>query len=218
MLYRKKTIILVGGGGHCKVIIDAIKKSRKFIIYGVIDKNLAKGTSILGSKVIGRDNMLPMIFKQGIKNAFISVGSTGNCGIRKKICDNLKNIGFKLPIITHPNSVIAEDVKFGEGTFVAAGAVINPGVKIGKNVIINTSSSVDHDCEIADFVHIAPGVTLSGNVKIGSQTHIGTGTKIIQGLSIGKNCMVKAGELVRRDVPDNITYSDRIYEEYLKRE
>lgn len=202
MRLGKESVILVGGGGHGKVVVDAIKNSDEFIVYGIVDLKLPKGTSVLGVRVVGTDKLLPQIFKNGIKKAFISIASIGNCDIRKKIYANLKGIGFELSVIIHPKAIVAEDAEIGEGTFVAAGAVLNPGVKIGKNVIVNTSSSVDHDCRIGDFVHIAPGVTLCGAVRVGEATHIGTGANVVQCLDIGKNCMIKAGTLVRRSVCD----------------
>lgn len=201
----KKKIVLVGGGGHCKVIIDATRKQKEFSIYGITDSKLRKGTEILGVPVLGKDDMLREVFKKGIKYAFISVGSIGNCSIRKRIDEKLHQIGFKLPVIIHSKAIVAKDVEIAEGTFVAAGAVINPGTKIGRNSIINTSASVDHDCEISDFVHIAPGVTLSGGVKVGSETHIGTGANIIQCVKIGRGCMVKAGTLLTCDLADGQT-------------
>ena len=198
----KKQIVLVGGGGHCKVIIDAIKLKNKFSIYGITDFKLAKKTKILGVPVLGKDDMLLEIFKKGIKYAFISVGSVGDCSIRKRIDKELVKIGFKLPVIIHPRAIAAKDAEIGEGTFVAAGVVINPGTRIGRNAIINTSASIDHDCEIGDFAHIAPGVTLSGGVKIGSETHIGVGANIIQCVKIGIGCMIKAGALLTDNLGD----------------
>ncbi|MFH1394797.1 MAG: serine acetyltransferase, partial [Candidatus Omnitrophota bacterium] len=94
------------------------------------------------------------------------------------------------------------DVEFAEGTFVAASATINPGTKIGKNVIVNTSSSIDHDCWIEDFVHIAPGAILCGTVTVGEGTHIGIGANIIQSIKIGKGAFISAGRIVKRDVAD----------------
>jgi UDP-perosamine 4-acetyltransferase len=196
---EQNNIVLVGGGGHAKVIIDAIKCAGKFGIYGIVDSILPEGTSVLGIKVLGGDSELPKIFKQGVKYAFISVGSLGDCSARKRIAENLEKIGFKLPVIAHPKAVIAQDVRLGDGTFVAAAAVINPATKIGKNAIINTSSSIDHDCEIGDFVHIAPGVTLSGCVKIKDEAHIGTGASIVQKITVGAKVMVKAGTTVKHD-------------------
>lgn len=198
----KKKIILAGGGGHCKVIIDAIRKSGEFDIYGVVDPNIAPGKDILGVKVIGGDDMLPALFDKGLRYAFIGVGSVGDCGLRKKIGARLLNIGFKLPVIAHPGATIADRVELGAGTFVSAGAIINPGVRTGRNVIINTSSSVDHDCIIGDFVHIAPGAVLSGGIKIGDEAHVGTGARITQYLTIGRRCMIGAGQTVRHDMPD----------------
>lgn len=203
----KKEIILLGGGGHSKVVIDAILNMQEFKIYGIVDPQLPPGSSILDIPVMGKDDMLPALFRKGIRYAFIGVGSVGNCDARKKIYHNLKKRGFILPVIIHPKAIVARDVAIGEGTFVAAGAVINAGTKIGKNVIINTSSSVDHDCMIGDFVHIAPGATLSGGIKVGDETHIGTGANIIQCLNIGKEAFIPAGKTVIKDVTDKEKYT-----------
>lgn len=203
MLGKKKKIILVGGGGHCKVVIDAINKSGKFSIEGIIDNKLKVGEKVIGISVIGGDNKLSELYKGGITKAFIAVGSVGDCSVRKVIYEKLNDIGFNLVVIVHPQAIVAQDVTIGAGTLVAAGAVINPAATIGRNVIINTRASIDHDCEIGDFVHIAPGVTLSGTVKIGEDTHVGTGTSVIQDISIGKRCMVKVDTTVKRDVADD---------------
>jgi|SRR3989338_1307293 len=193
-------IILVGGGGHCKVVMDAIESSGEFNIYGITDPSLPMGTSVLNRKVLGGDDILPELFRKGIKHAFIGVGSIGNCDIRKKIYNNLKDIGFRLPSIIHPKAIVSKHVEIGEGSFIAAGAVINAGTKIGKNAIINTSSSIDHDCEIGDFVHVAPGAILSGGVKVGGNTHIGVGAKVIQYLAIKENSFIKAGALITENI------------------
>ena len=198
----KQKIVLIGGGGHAKVIIDAILKKSDFNIYGIVDKNKKKSSSVMNVPIIGSDDDLSKIY-QSVKHAFIAVGSIGDCSLRKNIYRNLKEIGFTLPVIVHPNVVIANEVQIGEGTFIAAGAVINPGTKIGKNVIVNTHSSIDHDCELGDFVHIAPGATLSGTVKIGNETHLGTGANVIQGSNIGEKCMIAAGATIRCNMPND---------------
>lgn len=202
----KKELVLIGGGGHCKVVIDAIRNSRKFSIYGIVDKNLPKGKLIYGVKVIGADDALPELFKKGIRNAFISIGSIGNCEVRKRIHHKLKNLGFRLPVIVHPKAVVAGGVKLAHGTFVAAGVVINPGVRIGQNSIINTSSSIDHDCTIGNFVHIAPGVTLSGSVSVGDETHIGIGANVIENINIGKKCFLRGGTTLSEDIKDGVKF------------
>ncbi len=196
-------IVLLGAGGHCKVIIDAICSTGLYKIAGVVDLNCNYKSKILGIPVIGNDDILPKIFDSGIKNAFVAIGSISDCSLRKKLCKKVKQIGFRLPVISHTKSVIANDVQIGEGTFIAPGAVINAGTKVGRNSIINTSASVDHDCRIGDFVHIAPGVTLCGEVEVGNETHIGVGANVIQCIKIGKRRFIKAGSLVKSNQPDN---------------
>lgn len=197
-------VVLIGGGGHAKVIIDAVRKSGKLEIYGILDPKLPKGSLISGVKVIGNDDMLPELSKKGIKSVFIALASTNSngCSIRGEIYKKLKKMKFKFPKIVHPDAIIASDVIIGEGAFIAAAVVINPCVIIGNNVIINTKASVDHDCIIGDSVHIAPGVTLSGGVKVGDETHIGMGVSIIQCITIGKQCMVGAGTTIRHGMSD----------------
>jgi len=196
----KKNILLIGGGGHAKVVADAIKKAGDFAIFGIIDPMFPAGSIISGIKVLGGDDKLKLFFDKGIKNTFIGIGSIGDCAIRKRVDHFLKPIGFTMPVIKHPSAIIGDDVELGEGTFVAAGVVINPGTKIGRHAIINTSSSIDHDCLIGDFVHIAPGVTLSGGVKVGDEVHIGIGSNIVQNINIGKRCFVKAGSIISTDL------------------
>lgn len=202
----KEKIALIGGGGHCTVIIDAIVNSGEYDIEGVVDPKLETGSKIFGFPILGGDDILLDLYKNGVKNAFISVGSVGNCELREILYKKIKDIGFNIATVVHPKAVVARDVKIGEGTFIAASATVNPGTKIGKNVIINTASSIDHDCIIGDFVHIAPGVTLSGEIKVGSQTHIGTGANVIQRMTIGKKCMVGAGLTLRDDLRDGQSY------------
>lgn len=196
-------IIIIGGGGHCKVVIDAIKKGKCFRIEGIVDANKKVGTKILDIPVVGNDGSLTDIYKNGIKNAFIAIGSVGDCSLRIKIYKRLKEIGFNLPVIIHPRAIVARNCSMGEGVFIAAGAVINAGVKIGKNAIINTASAIDHDCKIGDFAHISPRVALCGEVNIGNFTHIGAGTVVNQQISIGDNCLIGSGSVVVKDVKDN---------------
>ena len=199
----KEKIILIGGGGHCKVVIDAIRKGGIYDIAGIVDKDLKTGSVMLDIPVLGNDDELETEFKAGVKNAFISVGSIGDCGLRKKLYENALEKGFNFPKIIHPSAVIADDVEIGDGTFVAASVTVNTGAKIGKNVILNTQSSIDHDCKIGDFVHIAPGVKLSGGVKVGDESHIGISAAVVQNKTIGKRCFVKAKECVYKDLIDD---------------
>ncbi|HEX3032888.1 MAG TPA: NeuD/PglB/VioB family sugar acetyltransferase, partial [Bacillota bacterium] len=120
--------------------------------------------------------------------------------LRSKLFDKFKADGYSFASVIHPSAIIGYDVELGEGVQILAGAIIQPGSRVGANTIINTKASLDHDCIIGAQVHVAPGVTMSGNVRIADGVHIGTGAVLIQGISVGRNSLVGAGAVVIRDV------------------
>ena len=194
-----KDVIIIGAGGHAKVIADIIYKSGDNLI-GFLDDNLAnKGKEIyLGKKVLGTTKDI----ENYNKNYFI-IG-IGNNSIRKKI-NNENNL--KLYTAIHPSAIIAQDVKIGIGSVIMAGVVINPGTVIGKNCIINTCSSLDHDNLLEDYVHISPGAHLAGTVTIKEGTWICTGAIVKNNITIGKNNIIGAGGVVIKDIiEENGTY------------
>lgn len=197
-------IVLVGGGGHCKVVSSIILENNDFKIVGISDVESELGKEINGIKIKYTDDQLEKLFKEGVKNAIITVGSTGNPVLRIKLFNKIKSIGFFAPVIIAKSAFIGKNVSIGEGTVIMPGVIINTGVKIGKNCIINTGAIIEHDCIIEDNVHIAPGVTISGGVLVGENTHIGTGSSIIQNIKIGKNSLIGAGSVVVKDTPNNV--------------
>ncbi|WP_026889828.1 acetyltransferase [Clostridium beijerinckii] len=192
-------IILVGGGGHCKSIIDSLNGLKQFEIVGIVDKKISENMG-LGIDVIGNDENLGELYKSGIKNAFICVGSVGNPCIRVKLYNILKNIGYNFPKIIDKTAIVSESALINDGVFVGKGAIINAKVTIEKQCIINSGTIVEHDCNISEFVHLAPGVTLSGGVSIGKRTHVGTNSTIIQNVTIGNDVIVGAGSVIIKDI------------------
>ena len=189
-------IVVIGGGGHAKVIISIIKKSKKYNIIGYTD--IKDNGEILGVKYLGNDDILEEIYlKKAAKFAVIGIGQIKNVETRKQITEKIKKIGFIFPSIISIDSIINEDVKIGKGSVVMDGVVINSGTEVGKYSIVNTKASIDHDCKIGNFVHIAPGVTVSGEVKIGDNTFIGTGSSVVNNITIKSNTFIKAHSLVK---------------------
>ena len=189
--------VILGAGGHAKVVIDLLKSLKTDCDIELLDDAVPKGTFISGIPVCGK---ISECTDYSTSNRFI-IG-IGNNHTRKIISEK-----YNLHYITliHPSAVIGSGVKLGEGTVVMANAVINSDSFIGKHCIINTAASVDHECEIADYVHISPGVHLAGNVKIGEESWIGIGACVSNGLGIMKNSVVGAGTVVIRDIPDGCT-------------
>jgi sugar O-acyltransferase (sialic acid O-acetyltransferase NeuD family) len=195
-----KGILLIGGGGHCKSVIDTISKTNQYSHIGVIDKEGKIGESILGVPIIGCDDELPRLFQAGFKEAFVTVGSVGNPKIRIELFRVLEKIGFKIPNIVDITALISNDVKLDKGIFVGKNAVINAGSCIHNGATINTSAVIEHDCIIEEFSHIAPGALLCGEVKVGKNTHIGARSVIRQQIKIGSNSIIGMGSTVLKDI------------------
>ncbi|MDR3594089.1 acetyltransferase [Clostridium sp.] len=195
-------IILVGGGGHCRSIIDSINNLKQFDIVGIVDKKPNECIG-LGVDIIGSDEQLNWLYKSGIKNAFIGVGSVGNPSIRIKLYRMLKNLGYSFPKIIDKTAIVSPIAIIDEGVFVGKGAIVNAKAVIAKQCIINSGAIVEHDCNIGEFVHLAPGATLSGGVNIGKRTHIGTNSTIIQNINIGNDVIVGAGSVIVKNIRAN---------------
>lgn len=196
-------IILIGGGGHCKNIIDIINSEKSFNIVGILDLKENIGKEICGVKIIGTDDELYKI-RNNISNAFISVGSIGNVEVRKKIYIKLKQFKFNIPYIKDKSAIISENVKINKGALICKGVIVNADTVIGENCIINSGAIIEHDCKIGDFVHIAPGSIICGGVSIENNTHIGAGSTVLQYRNIGKCSIIGAGSVVTRDIGNNI--------------
>jgi UDP-perosamine 4-acetyltransferase len=190
-------IILIGGGGHAKVLSDSIE-NRSILGYTELnDLNILPDLKYLGNDRVIMDYDPNKIY---LLNGIGSVSTTKR---RRDIYLYFKNLGYNFYNIIHPFSYVSRSSLMNEGVQVMAGVVVQAGVYLGENSIINSSASIDHDCYIGAHVHIAPGTILSGNVSVGEGTHIGTGSKIIQNVNIGTNCLIGAGSLVLSDIPDN---------------
>lgn len=198
-------ILLIGYGGHAKVVTDTIDNSGQYRIAGYVEKNSLVEGAYRGRGVIGSDCDLQEIYNKGIHNAFISIGFMGNSELRRKLYERLKRIGYILPVIVDESAVIAEDAVIEEGTYVGKNAVVNANACVGKMCIINTAAIVEHDCSIGDFSHIAVGSVLCGNVSISEDVFVGANATLIQGTSVGKNSIIGAGAIVLRNVACNQT-------------
>jgi acetyltransferase EpsM len=187
-------VIIIGGGGHAKVLIDCIESENKFEIFSVWDDN-PDLHQILTYKVKRREdvNLYPSV-------KFIL--AIGNNRTREKI---VKELSAEYFTTVHPTAVISKYAIVGKGTVIFAGAIVNAGAVIGDHCIINTGAIIEHDCVIEDYVHISPNAALSGGVKIGTATHVGIGANVIQNVTIGSNVNIGSGAVVISDVPDNCT-------------
>lgn len=200
MINTRKRLVIIGAGGHGKVVADV---ARRMGCYGTIvfldDDNSVKECG--GFPVVGTSGEAEHYQKE--YDIFVAVG---NAVIRGRIMEELKAAGAFVPVLIHPDSVVGQGVMIGDGTVVMAGAVINPDTQVGNGCIINTCSSIDHDCRIGDYVHVSVGAHVAGGVSIGKNSWIGAGAVIRNQICIAKDCMVGAGAVVVKDIDVGGTY------------
>lgn len=200
-------IVIVGGGGHTRVLIGMLKRSQ-LPIQGIITRNEALlGSEVHGVPVLGLEGQVALNAQEiaivnGVGNWASSKGS--GLDVRAGIYTRYTDQGFFVAPVISGDAIIQPDIMLGHGVQVMPGATIQPGAMIGENAIINTRAVVEHDCVIAPHVHVAPGAVLCGSVSVGELTHIGAGAVIIQGVKIGANVVIGAGVTVNSDVPDGV--------------
>ena len=190
----KDKIILIGGGGHCRSVIDVIEQEDKYLIIGIVDTKENVGKKVFNYEVIGCDDDLVTLFGT-CRNAFITVGHIKSNALRVKIYSTLKEIGFTLPTIISPLAYVSKYSRIGEGTIIMHHALINANVKIGKNCIINSKALIEHDCIIGNHCHISTASVINGGVTVKENTFFGSNATSKQNIEI--NGFIKAGSLVK---------------------
>ena len=193
-----KNVVIIGAGGHAKVIADIVLLSGDNLVGFLDDDERKQGLTIFKQyKVIGK-----ISDSEKYQDSYFII-AIGDNARRAEISESLK---VKYYTAIHPKAIIADTVKIGEGTVVMAGAVINPSTKIGKHCIVNTSCSIDHDNTLEDYVHISPGAHLAGTVYIEEYTWICAGATVSNNVSISSDIIVGAGATVLKNLSTAGTY------------
>lgn len=198
-------LLLVGGGGHCKSIIDVIENSSRFTVRGIVQPKTNENTSLLGYPILGEDADIPELLSNG-NDALVTVGQIKTPDIRKRLYDLMIRLKASLPVLVSDKSYVSRHSELGNGTVVMHGAIINAAARINVNTIINSMALIEHDVMIGEHCHISTGTRVNGGVQIGDGSFIGSGVIIHQGIRIGTKCIISAGSVVSKDLPDNTLY------------
>lgn len=198
-------IVILGGGGHAKVVASILRKLKDYAICGYTDRE-DRGP-LLGAPYLGTDAKLAALAHEKKElNATLAVGQIGLGAARRSIYAGLGELPMSFPAIVSPHAIINEEVEIGEAGVVMDGVVINSGARIGRGAILNSNCIVEHDTQIGDWVHVAPGVTISGGVTVGALSMIGAGAVVIEGKRIAEGCIVGAGAVVVHDLTEPGVY------------
>lgn len=199
-----RDLILLGGGGHCKSVIE-VAESAGYNILGILDRPEDVGKSVLGYKVLGVDDDIP----QYVSNVefVITLGFIKNPAIRIKLYNKIKAVNGKLATIVASTAHVSRYANLGEGTVVMHQAFVNAGAQIGDNVILNTFTNIEHDVVIGNQCHISTGVMVNGDCKIGERVFAGSQSVFINGITVGNDIIIGAGSVVSKSIETKGIYA-----------
>ena len=198
-----RDIVILGGGGHSKVLIETILACHEDISIVLLDDKFSidKSIEVLGFPIIGKLTKIYEIdFKEKYNNAIVAIGKSD---LRIKWINTLLKNNYKVPSFVHPTAYISPSSSIKAGTVIFPKALVQSNVILGKGVILNSNSIIEHDGIVGEGSHICPGVSIAGNVKIGNLSFIGIGSSVKEGINIGKNVVVGAGSVVLKNIDDN---------------
>lgn len=200
---EEKPLILVGGGGNCKSVIDAAESIGREI-KGILDLPQYFGEDCLGYRIIGTDSDIPMYIEEC--EFIVTIGFITNPEHRVQLHKHIAEAGGTFGTVIASTAHVSQHAEIAPGTAVLHNANVNAGAKIGKGCIINTGANIEHDVHIGDYTHISTGAMVNGDCKVGRSTFIGSGAVIANGVSIADNVTVGAGAVVCSDITEKGTY------------
>lgn len=201
---NKKNLVLIGGGGHCKSVIE-VAESAGYNILGILDRPEEIGKKVLAYEVIGSDDDIPQFIDEA--EFVITVGFIKNPALRIKLYNKVLEAGGKLATLVASSAHVSKYAIIGEGSVVMHKAFVNAGAVIGNNVIINTFANIEHDAHIGNQCHISTGTMVNGDCIINENCFIGSQTVLANAISICSDVIIGAGSLVRKSICQAGIYS-----------
>jgi len=202
MTAATRRLVVLGASGHGKVVIDAAARDGWEIV-GFLDRRFEIGV-FGGRPVLGDEDRLSELLVEDPRiRVFVAIGDNA---VRQAAVERLllSAPSARFASVRHPAATIASDVTLGCGSVVMAGAVINPGVRVGEHCIVNTGALVDHDCELGNFSTVSPGATMGGNARVGEGSVVGLGASMIHGVELGDYSILGAGGVATESIPDGV--------------
>lgn len=192
---EKRSLILVGGGGHCKAVIE-VAESAGYTIKGILDLPSEFGKKILGYEIIGNDDDIPKYVNDC--DFIVTLGFIKDATSRNKLISRIEQVGGRLATIIAPTAHVSRHAKIGEGTIILHGVMINASASIGKGCIINTLANIGHDVTVGDYCHVSTGVMISGDCIVGGSTFLGSQSVMCNAISIPANSVFAAGSVIHK--------------------
>lgn len=205
-------IVVYGGGGHAKVLLDLLVALGDYTVVGVVDDHLEQGSSLLGSPVLGGEEILAGLVDDGVSLAVNGVGGIGRPQARRDVFDRLVEAGFTCPAVVHPTALVEPSAVLDAGVQILALAYVGSAARIGLGSLVNTAAVVNHDCVVGRHVGISPGALLAGSVTVGEGCLVGMGATVNIGVAIGEGARIGNSAVVKSDVdPGAVVHAGQIW-------
>lgn len=201
----QRDLILVGGGGHCKSVIE-VAESTGIRIAGILDTAENVGKKVLGYDIIGTDDRIPEWVDRA--DFLVTVGHIKDASVRMKLHHKIRTAGGHLATLIASTAHVSKYAVIGEGSVIMHQAMVNADAKIGMGCIINTFANIEHDAVIGDYCHISTGAMVNGNCVVGEGTFLGSQSVMVNGVSVTGGCVIAAGAMVRKNILRKGVYSD----------
>ncbi|ALL04386.1 acetyltransferase [Pedobacter sp. PACM 27299] len=196
---KRKKLILIGGGGHCKSCIDVIEQNNQFDIMGILDHENLFGTDVLGYKVIGSDIDIPKYVNLSY-SFMIAVGQIRSSTVRQRVFNELSKYNADIATIVSPRAYVSKHAVIGRGTIIMHNVIVNSSAIVGANCILNTGSNIEHDTVIGNHSHISTFAVINGDCKIGEGVFIGSNATISNNIHLGNNIVIGTGSVVVKNI------------------
>ena len=197
---RRKTVVL-GSGALARMVGGILKADAAVELVGFTDANPARhGQALCELPILGSDDMLPELRRQGVSHAVIAAGDPR---LRKRLAALLRELDFDLANAIHPHAFIAPEVQLGRGVIVLPGAVLADNPAIGDNTFVGQAATIAHDSVIGRDCLIGGRAAIGGEVSVGDTALVGWGAIIGPRHSVGTGAVIASGANVMSDVPEN---------------
>ena len=201
----KSRLLVIGAGGHARVVLSIARHQGGWDIAGVLDRKAPADPNNLerigDTPVIGSFDDAEKFLASGVREIALAVGDNDE---RAALFDRFAALGFAFPVLRHPTAIVEDDVKLGNGCVICAGVILGIGVVLGQNVIVNTGAILDHESTVGNHAHVAPGCRIAGRVRIGELAFVGIGTCVREKITCGARTVIGAGSVVVKDMPPGV--------------
>ena len=212
--------IIIGAGTYGEVYLAYLQEAGVDIVGFLDDNKDLHGSLVKGVRVLGGTDLLPSLRDTyQVEAVYCPIG---NNKLRVRFLSLANQLGYQTPNYIHPSAIISSSVVIGKGVYVLLNTSIMPYVTIQDYVMISMNANIAHHSVLEEGTFISTGVNFGASIVAHKYSYVGISATIMTasivahkysyvGISatimtgiknLGEDCLVGAGAVVIKDVPD----------------